>query len=90
MQIDGIKITEDKVSLDSAKKFIEGVRKLTPGKRIAEIKVTLDGEFGDLTVTFAAVPFKRIRRITGYLVGDTSRWNDGKYAELQDRQKHTN
>ena len=34
------------------------------------------------------VKFERLRRITGYLVGDTSRWNNGKYAELQDRVKH--
>lgn len=35
------------------------------------------------------VPFERIRRITGYLVGTTDRWNDAKKAELRDRVKHT-
>lgn len=35
------------------------------------------------------IPFERIRRITGYLVGDTSRFNDAKKAEEQDRVKHT-
>ena len=34
------------------------------------------------------VGFERLRRITGYLVGDVSRWNDGKFAELKDRVKH--
>ena len=34
------------------------------------------------------VPFERIRRITGYLVGDMSRWNSGKKAEERDRVKH--
>lgn len=34
------------------------------------------------------VGFERLRRITGYLVGDVSRWNDGKKAELDDRVKH--
>ena len=34
------------------------------------------------------VPFQRLRRITGYLVGDVSRWNNGKKAELKDRVKH--
>lgn len=34
------------------------------------------------------VGFQRLRRITGYLVGDVSRWNNGKKAELQDRVKH--
>lgn len=31
------------------------------------------------------VKFERIRRITGYLVGDISRWNDAKSSELSDR-----
>ena len=34
------------------------------------------------------IGFERIRRITGYLVGDVSRWNDGKKSELKDRVKH--
>lgn len=34
------------------------------------------------------VGFERIRRITGYLVGDVSRWNNAKYSELHDRVKH--
>lgn len=34
------------------------------------------------------VKFERIRRITGYLVGDLTRWNDGKTAEERDRIKH--
>ncbi len=32
--------------------------------------------------------FERIRRITGYLVGTTDRFNDAKKAEEQDRVKH--
>ena len=34
------------------------------------------------------VKFERVRRITGYLTGDVSRWNDAKFAELKDRVKH--
>lgn len=36
----------------------------------------------------SGIGFERIRRITGYLVGDVSRWNNGKKAELEDREKH--
>jgi len=39
-----------------------------------------DGENG--------VYFERVRRITGYLVGDLTRWNDSKKAEERDRIKH--
>lgn len=31
----------------------------------------------------------RLQRITGYLVGTTDRWNNGKLAELNDRVTHT-
>ena len=33
--------------------------------------------------------FDRIRRITGYLVGTTDRWNNAKRAEERDRVKHS-
>lgn len=32
--------------------------------------------------------FERIRRITGYLVGSMTTWNDAKRAEERDRVKH--
>ena len=35
------------------------------------------------------VKFERIRRITGYLVGTTDRFNNGKKAEERDRVKHS-
>ena len=35
------------------------------------------------------VTFDRIRRITGYLVGTTDRFNNAKRAEERDRVKHS-
>ena len=40
------------------------------------------------TETSKGVPFERIRRITGYLVGTLDRFNDAKRAEVEDRVKH--
>ena len=34
------------------------------------------------------VPFERIRRITGYLVGTLDRFNNAKRAEERERVKH--
>ena len=34
------------------------------------------------------IPFERIRRITGYLVGTLDKWNNAKKAEEHDRVKH--
>ena len=50
------------------------------------VSVTIGGEW--LEVDYHVQPFIRIHRITGYLVGDDSRWNDGKKAELKDRLAH--
>ena len=33
--------------------------------------------------------FERIRRVTGYLAGDVSRFNNGKRAEERDCVKHS-
>jgi len=57
--------------------------------KIIKADVTVDGEYIDVNYTFEYVPFERIRRITGYLVGTTARWNDAKQAEERDRIKHT-
>ncbi len=42
----------------------------------------------DASVVGQGVKFERIRRITGYLVGDLDRFNNGKRAEERDRVKH--
>ena len=47
----------------------------------------ISGDYIDIK-TYRKAPFKRIRRITGYLVGDLSRFNDAKLSEVKDRLKH--
>ena len=42
----------------------------------------------ELYYDVSPMPFQRLRRITGYLVGTLDRWNDGKRAEEHDRVKH--
>lgn len=60
------------------------------GRRVVEISIRRTDnpdEYG-ITPVFEKVPFQRIRRITGYLVGDLGRFNDAKRAEVEDRVKH--
>lgn len=55
------------------------------------IGITLDAvgdDEVDITYECDSVPFERIRRITGYLVGTLDRWNDAKREEEHDRVKH--
>ena len=42
----------------------------------------VDGKVGE------GVMFERIRRITGYLVGTSDRFNDAKASEVKERVKH--
>lgn len=42
----------------------------------------------ELNIETEPIPFQRIRRITGYLVGDLSRFNNAKRREVADRVKH--
>lgn len=46
-------------------------------------------EVRDVKMVGEGVGFERIRRITGYLVGTTDRFNNGKRAEERDRVKHS-
>jgi len=58
-------------------------------RRVSDLEINLDGEEVDLRYQLEAVPFERIRRITGYLVGTMDRWNNAKSAEEHDRVKHS-
>lgn len=47
-----------------------------------------DPDSVDIYYDVKKVPFNRLRRITGYLVGDMTRWNNAKREEEHDRVKH--
>ena len=53
------------------------------------VNIALDGDYAELSYDFDPVPFQRIRRITGYLVGTLDRFNNAKRREVGDRVKHT-
>ncbi|MDD6279700.1 MAG: anaerobic ribonucleoside-triphosphate reductase, partial [Oscillospiraceae bacterium] len=55
---------------------------------ITELSIKTDGDYADLQFKFADIPFDRIRRITGYLVGTIDRFNNAKRSEVNDRVKH--
>lgn len=62
---------------------------LQDGETFTKLTVS-DAGGGNVALDYNTVPrkFDRIRRITGYLVGTTDRWNNAKRAELCDRVKH--
>ncbi len=61
------------------------------GDKLTEITITLDPKDPEnVSLDYGILPpkFSRIRRITGYLVGNMDRWNEAKRQEEHDRVKH--
>ena len=88
-KISGVTVHSDNIhDKDELREYVKrGLEKY--GKKLLSIRAHADG--GDVELeyeTAKGVPFIRIRRITGYLVGGMERWNDGKRAEEKDRVKH--
>lgn len=68
--------------------YVARAHKLYPNQGLTAIDLKVDGDFVDVDYHFNEVPFQRIRRITGYLVGTVDRFNNAKRAEVCDRVKH--
>lgn len=81
-----ITVTGAKIPDSEIKAYAEYVQK--DGRTVDELDIHIDGEYADLKYSYHTVPFQRIRRITGYLVGTLDRFNDAKRAEVLDRVKH--
>lgn len=70
--------------------FIEA-QKREKSDRLTKIILKLEPDNNiSIDWTIKPLPFNRIRRITGYLVGDLNRWNNAKLAEERDRVQHPN
>ena len=76
------------ISEEEKQAYISRAHDLYPGKAIDSIDIEFDGDYAEVDYHFSAVPFQRIRRITGYLVGTLDRFNDAKRHEVEDRVKH--
>ena len=88
MQIDGVIVNApEDTDYAELKAYVDMYRKKYPSLR--QLDIEFEGEFANVYAHTAKVPFERIRRITGYLVGAMPRWNDAKRAEEHDRVKHS-
>ena len=84
MIIDGIDISDELNEAEAR----ELLRRAPHGTYAIEAEP--DGEWIDVRYLYRTdTPFERIRRITGYLVGDLGRFNDAKLSEVNDRVKHS-
>lgn len=84
-----IKITNGDLSEKEINSYVEYGMKKYPKRKIKAMDIEIDGDFVDVKYHFEKVPFQRIRRITGYLVGTMDRFNNAKRSEVEDRVKHS-
>jgi len=84
-----INVTGGSLEQNEIDAYIEYGKNKYPERQITAMDINIDNDFVDLKFYFRPVKFERIRRITGYLVGTTDRFNDAKKAEVKQRVKHS-
>ena len=94
--VDGVSVTVSYARVDDLRVSDDEIRAyLARGSQqyrntaIVGLDLAVDGEDVGITYDLKPLPFERIRRITGYLVGTLDRFNDAKRAEESDRVKHS-
>lgn len=83
-----VTVTGGTLSHEEITAYIKHCTEKYKNRRIDSLDITIDGDYADIDINFRPVPFERIRRITGYLVGTLDRFNNAKRAEVADRLKH--
>ena len=84
-----VTVTGGSMSQKEINAYVYQLKAENPDKYIKTVTISIDGDYVDMSYTYDNVPFERIRRITGYLVGTVDRFNNAKRAEVEDRVKHT-
>ena len=88
VEISYIGTVEQPVSNKEISAYIARAHDLYPMDTLEWLKLEVEGEEVGISYGLAPIPFDRIRRITGYLVGNMGRWNNAKSIEEHDRIKH--
>ena len=91
MDVNGVEVTVDGmdgISTEEVIHYIDYVKNRTDDP-LTHLGISAAAD-GRVILNYELCPpkFERIRRITGYLVGTTDRWNNAKKYEEHDRVKH--
>ncbi len=84
-----VNVIGGEMSQEEINAYVKHIENKNPNRKVEELELKIDGDFVDMNYKLAEVPFNRIRRITGYLVGTVDRFNNAKRAEVRDRVKHS-
>ncbi len=83
-----VKVEGGKLSEEETNEYVSYLQNKFKQRTIESVVIEVDGDYVNLRYKFVPEHFERIRRITGYITGDLSTWNDAKKAEERDRVKH--
>ena len=83
-----VNVIGGEMSQEEINAYVKHIENKNQNRNIEELELKIDGDFVDMSYKLEEVPFNRIRRITGYLVGTVDRFNNAKRAEERDRVKH--
>ena len=86
--IDGVKVTNKGADIPDEEVMEYIIRGRKKHSMLFAMTVEIVGDDVELNYFTKPIPFDRIRRITGYLVGTLDRFNDAKRSEEHDRVKH--
>ena len=78
----------DNMSEEEKRAYLDHMKEKYPDIKDGTLDIYVNGDYVTLKFSHNVVPFQRIRRITGYLVGTLDRFNDAKKSEVEDRVKH--
>ena len=84
-----VKVYDGDLTQNEIDAYIEYLRNKYPDRNFLSVEFRVDGDCVDVRYRYESKPFHRIRRVTGYLVGDLDKFNDAKRSEVNDRVKHS-
>lgn len=86
---DRVVVIGGEISPHEKLRYMAMMQEKHPDWEIKKMTISIvDDDYVDIECEYTSKPFSRIRRITGYLVGDQNRFNNAKTAEVRDRVKH--
>lgn len=93
LKINGVRVRviNDTLTKEEIQTYLDETYLKARGRKLLSLDIVVDKlkDEVELTSEWEAVPFERIRRITGYLVGRLGKANNAKKAEIADRTTHS-
>ncbi len=85
MEIVGVTVIGGDISPDEREEYIERGKRNKPNMILTAVRITLDGEYADITYRYTDPPQDMKICMDGCMIGKFGSFNHGKQAEYLDR-----